>query len=398
MIKLKRLIMKKAVIIISILSLAIVSCNFDSSGQYSYKTPVYINDGLAVGSLEDVNMDIRVFENLVNEIEGGRYKELHSMLIVKDNKLVFEEYFPGHLYQWDAAHHHGEWVNWNMTIPHRVMSVSKSITSTCIGIAIDNGFIESVHQSIFDYLPNHQHLKDNGKDQITIEHLVSMTSGLEWDEWHAPLSSAKNDIVGIWFQDKDPVSCILERPLVNKPGTSYTYSGGNMILLGEIIRSATHLDIEEFSKKYLFEPLEVDSSQWELRFENGVIEAAGSLIITPRAMAKIGVTFLNNGVWNGKRIVSEEWVEKSAVPFPGNLGINVPGEASGKEGYSYGWWTKTYPIAGKKVNMYSAGGWGGQHIMVLPEVNTVVIFTGGNYVTKRPPFKILKKYIIPAID
>ena len=79
-------------------------------------------------------------------------------------------------------------------------------------------------------------------------------------------------------------------------------------------------------------------------------------------------------------------------------GINVPGEPSGKLGYAYTWWTKEYSHSGKRIYMYAAGGWGGQHIMVLPEVNTVVVFTGGNYLTKRPPFKILKKYIIPAMD
>jgi CubicO group peptidase (beta-lactamase class C family) len=225
-----------------------------------------------------------------------------------------------------------------------------------------------------------------------------MTSGLKWDEWHAPLSSASNDIIGIWFQEGDPVTWILQRPLVAEPGKIFNYSGGNMILLGEIIRNATEMDIEEFSKQYLFEPLGIDSSMWELRYENGVIESAGSVIITPRAMLKIGVTFLNGGKWNGERIISEEWVNKSAIAYPGNQGINVPGEPSGREGYSYSWWTKEYRHRGQNIHMFSAGGWGGQHIFVLPEVNTVVVFTGGNYVTKRPPFRILEKQIIPGIN
>ena len=389
--------MKNAILLLSILSLLTVSCKFDSSGQYTYQPPENTEDGFATGSLDEVNIKAAPIKRAVNEIYAGRFKEVHSMLIFKDNKLVLEEYFQGHQYQWDAPYHHGEWVTWDRNMPHRIMSVTKSITSTCVGIAIDHGFIESVHQSIFDYLPDHQHLKTDGKDRITIEHLLTMTSGLEWDEWHAPLSSGKNDIVGIWFQDKDPVSFILERPLVDEPGTSYTYSGGNMIVLGEIIRNATKMGIDEFSRKYLFEPLGVDSSDWELRFKNGVIETGGSLVITPRDMAKIGVTFLNQGVWNGKQIISGQWVEKSATSFPGNQGINIPGEQSGRNGYSYSWWIKTYFVSGKKINMYSAGGWGGQHIMVLPKINMVVVFTGGNYVSKRPPFKILKDYILPAL-
>ncbi len=179
-----------------------------------------------------------------------------------------------------------------------------------VGLAVDNGFIESVHQSIFDYLPEYQHPNTDGKDKITIEHLLTMTSGLEWKEWNAPYSSPDNNAVGIWYSDKDPITYILEKQLVNEPGTSFTYSGGNMIVLGEIIKYATKMNIDEFSGKYLFEPLGIDSFDWWQQFENGVFETGGGLKMTPRDMAKIGVTFLNEGVWNGKQIISEQWVEK----------------------------------------------------------------------------------------
>jgi len=133
-----------------------------------------------------------------------------------------------------------------------------------------------------------------------------------------------------------------------------------------------------------------------------VFEAAGSLTMTPRDMTKIGVTYLNEGVWNGRQIVPEQWVEKSATSFPANKGINIPGEDSGRVGYSYSWWIKIFPDSWwarlfsnseERINMFYAGDWGGQHIMVLPELNTVVVFTGGNYVTKRPPFKILENIL-----
>jgi CubicO group peptidase (beta-lactamase class C family) len=171
-----------------------------------------------------------------------------------------------------------------------------------------------------------------------------------------------------------------------------------MIVLGEIIKNATGMNIDEFSAKYLFEPLGIDSADWWLRFENGVIEAAGGLKITPRDMVKIGVTFLNNGVWDGQQIISEQWVEKSATTFPVNTGINIPGEDSGRVGYTYSWWTKQYSDSGKEINMFWALGWGGQKIMVFPEVNTVVVFTGGNYLSEVQNLKILEKYVIPAFS
>jgi len=219
---------------------------------------------------------------------------------------------------------------------------------------------------------------------------------LEWREWSAPYSSAYNPTIGIWFQDKDPISFILAKPLINEPGTSFNYATGNMVLLGEIIRNATKMTIDEFSNNYLFEPLQIDSSRWAVKYENGV--DANNLMITPRAMVKFGAAFLNNGIYNGEHIIPEQWVEKSATSFPGNQGINVPGEPSGRLGYSYSWWTKTYYKSGKRIHMYTASGFGGQHIMVFPELNSVVVFTGGNYLTRRPPFKILEKYIIPSIN
>jgi len=117
--------MKKAILIISILTLFIISCKFDTSGQYTYQPPENINDGFDVGTLDEVNIDARLIEKAVNKIHQGKYKEVHSMLIFKDNKLVFEEYFKGHKYKWDAPYHHGEWVTWDRTMLHGIMSATK---------------------------------------------------------------------------------------------------------------------------------------------------------------------------------------------------------------------------------------------------------------------------------
>lgn len=391
------LILKKSVVAIVTVGLLSAGCDkLTTHAQYSYQSPEPMSDGITVGTMDEVNMDVEAVEEAVNEIYRGRFTELHSMLIFRDNKLVFEKYFTGHAWQWETPYHHGDWVEWDETMLHNIHSSTKSITSACIGIAIEQGYIQSVHQSIFDYLPEHQHLKRGGKEHITIEHLLTMTSGLKWREWSAPYSSAENPVIGIWFQDKDPVSYILEKPLAENPGTTFNYSTGNMVLLGQIIFQATNMPIDDFSRKYLFEPLGVDSCGWPVKYENGV--DANTLYLTPRAMGKVGLTYLNGGILNGDRIIAEEWVKKSAQPFGRNHGINIPGEQSGRMGYSYSWWTKEYLESGKTIRMYTASGFGGQHIMILPEVNAVVVFTGGNYLTKRPTFKILKKYIIPAMD
>ena len=388
--------MKKTILLIFILSLLFVSCKNDPSSQYTYRPPENINDGIDVSSLGEVNIDSTLIEKAVNDINRGKYKEVHSMLIFKDDELVFEEYFKGHKFKYDTTNHHGELVTWDRTMLHSIMSVTKSITSACIGIAIEKGFIESVHQSIFDYLPEYQHLNIDGKDKITIEHLLTMTSGLDWNEWALPYGNPKNDVIMMNYAE-DPVTYVLNKSLIDEPGKSFKYAGGCNILLGEILKNATKMNIDEFSGKYLFEPLGIAPYYWS-QYKNGVVDAAGSLKITPRDMTKIGVTFLNKGIWNGEQIISEHWVDKSAVSYPGNSWLNNWDDHWGMRGYAYMWWTHQFVKSSKRINMYYAAGWGGQYIMVIPELNTVVVFTGGNYLSYRPPFEILKKYIIPAFN
>lgn len=158
-------------------------CQHDTSGQYIYKVPEKLDDGLETGSLEEVNIDGRRIEEAVNNILIGRFKEVHALLIIRDNKLVLEEYFTGHIYKWEGLNHHGDLVQWDRNMLHNEASVTKSITSACMGIAVKLGYIKNVHLSIFDFLPEYQHFKKNGKEKITIEHLLTMTSGLAWDRY-----------------------------------------------------------------------------------------------------------------------------------------------------------------------------------------------------------------------
>jgi len=393
----KLLSIKIKLLVLALFILTEVGCEgLFNDFDYNYQIPEQTEDGLEVATLEEVNIDTPAVIDAVSRIGGGKYGEVHSILIYKDDKLVLEKYFPGHRYQWDAPGHKGEWVAWNREMQHCIHSDTKSITSLCIGIAIDKGFIESVHQSIFDYLPHYQNFKTNNKEYITIEHLLTMTSGLRWDEWGVSLVSINNDQIGIWFWEDGPMNYVLSRNFVAEPGKRFNYSGGDIQILVEILKNATGMPLDEFSEKYLFEPLGITSFDWWLKFPNGgAIQGAGGLKLTPRDMVKIGSMMLNKGMWNGQRIVSEEWVSKCATPFAGNSGIKVPGEDLGNVGYGFTWWTKQSVKYGE---MFFALGWGGQKIMVIPDLNAVVVFTGANYLTKVKQYKILDKYLLPAIN
>lgn len=397
--------------LIALCSLAAVlnlsCCDSEPLQQYSYSQPLALNDGFEIGIISDVNMDVNKIQAAVDDINSGMYGEIHSMLIYKDGLLVFEEYFTGHDYDWDAPNFHGNLVNWNPERRHNIHSVGKSITSACVGIAVDQGFIESIDQSIFDYLPDYDHLNTAGKNEITIEHLLTMSAGLAWDEWGTSYANENNDVINLWVDCEDPIACILAKPLVSQPGTAFTYSGGNIILLGEIIRNATGLDIEAFSWQYLFDPLDITTPPWQWINQTGVVFTAGDQRLTPREMLKIGVMYLDGGVWSGQRILSEGWVENSANPFggPGNQWLNSglnpipPGDNTwGQRGYAYTWWTHDFSSGGRKIPAYWAFGWGGQSIRILPDQNTIVVFTGANYNTEDWTVKILKDYIIPAMD
>jgi CubicO group peptidase (beta-lactamase class C family) len=385
--------------------LVLIGCGSEPDSQHVFRTPETADDSLIVGSISEANVDSALLGTAVDRINQGDYGEVHALLVYKENKLVVEEYFPGHDYQWDGPGFHGRLVNWNSDERHNIHSVGKSITSASVGIAVDEGYIGSVDQSIFDYLPDHRHFNTNGKEKITIEHLLTMTSGLAWDEWSVPYSSPENDIIRLWIECEDQVACILEAPLESEPGTDFTYTGGGMILLGEIVRNASGMDIEAFANEYLFAPLGIEPVEW-VRFDSGVIYAGGDQYMTPRELVKLGATYLDEGLWEGDQIISEKWVERSVAPFSGpdsrwlNHGLRPipPGDGTwGQRGYSYGWWTHEYSEAGEDMPAYWALGFGGQNIYVLPEQDTVVVFTGGNYTTSSPVPSILTKYILPSI-
>ncbi|MGW8314991.1 MAG: serine hydrolase domain-containing protein [Bacteroidales bacterium] len=385
----------KIILALSILALTNGSCSKDYT-DILYQEPDDLGDGLMIGTLPEVQMDTQLILNASGNIRDGKFGEIHSMLIYRNDRLVYEEYFPGHLYQWNGPNYYGDLVQYDESMLHGIMSCTKSFTSACIDMAIQQGYIESVDQSIFDYLPDYQEFNTGLKSRITIEHLLTMTSGLEWNEWNAPHGTSANDIDRLYFEcGDDPLRCVLERPMVDDPGESFTYSGGGMVALGEILKNATGSNILEFARENLFDPLGIDTVFWST-YPGGQFDTGGGMLLRPRDMMKFGVTYLNEGLWNGERLISADWVKKSSKIYRNNSRINIPIEDSGRNGYGYTWWISE---VGKDHDlMYRANGWGGQVIMVIPPKEMVVVFTSGNWAGKSSLFEILEKFILPAVQ
>ena len=346
-----------------------------NQGDYSYQVPEQTNDGWVTASLTDVGMDAAHLINLINELSRRNVNHVHSILVIKDNKLVFEEYFSGE--DLDLTNNQLDFVHkdFDLNTLHCQASASKSITSILLGITIDQGLVQGVQQKMFSFFPEYSDLNDTEKGKITLDHMLTMSSGIPWDESY-PYSDPRNDLNQM-FYSVDPIKFVLEKSVVAPPGTQFIYNSGTTNLLGDVVRRSTGLTLAEFAEQYLFTPLGITSFNW-IGFPNAphIAVASSTLYLRPRDMTKIGQLYLQKGVWNGNRIVSENWVTESTlesiqVPRPKNP---IPGFI---KSYGYQWWRGMFSNGNTKA--YFAAGWGGQFIFVLPDIDMVIVLTAGDF-------------------
>ena len=292
---------------------------------------------------------------------------IDSLLIVKNGYMVLEEY-PGSIYDQDNR--------------HIIHSCTKSFTSALVGIAIEEGYIDSVDEKLVDLLPNRTYANyDERIDDITLEHLLMMTSGFEWDEWSQPYSSYANSHYQYWAASNS-VQFVLDLPLAYDPGEAWVYSSGSSHLLSAIVTEATGVSLLEYAAEKIFTPLGIQVSDVYWPTDNqGIYRGSGGVEMRPRDMAKYGFLFLNNGTWNGEQIVPSAWVQTSSETLT---------TFDDYSGYSYQWWT--YPT--ETANVYSANGYVGQNIFVIPSLDMVVVFTSRT--PTYPQVSLLFDYIIPA--
>jgi CubicO group peptidase (beta-lactamase class C family) len=332
--------------------------------------PVRTADGWVVASPAEVGADASLLTALVREIEAGDYVNIHSVLVVKDGLLVLEEYFDGH----------------DRTSLHEIRSATKSIGSILIGIAIDRGLVHA------ETVPIHTYFKDdyapsNGWDrrsrEVEIRHLLSMMSGYDCDDLATDV--ACEDAM---YGTDDWVQYALDLPFAHDPDRHWAYNSSSLILVGEAISRVSGMLLNEFAERYLFEPLGIREFRWTLS-PKGRAWIGGGARMTPREMAKIGQMMLNRGLWDGKRILSEEWIEKSTAR---------QGGMHGGVDYGYLWQSGEAVFGERMVPAYWASGNGGQYIIVLPDDGMVVVFTGGNFddPLSDQPFRMLVRNIVPA--
>lgn len=382
-------------ILLILLGFLIGACEEDSStnppgGNYNYTVPEETGDGWETASLSSVGMNISKIESLVNKIKSNTYEEVHSVVVIKNDKLVFEEYFPGHDFLYNGQNFHGAYIEFDRNTRHNTHSVTKSFTSALVGIAVDKGLIQSIDEKIFNYFADYSSLLDQQKEKITIKHMLTMSSGFQWNEWDVSISQSNHDIIRLIFSS-DPVYYVLSKPIVTEPGSAYYYNGGTVDLLGQIVKRASGMGVENFSHTNLFGPLGITNYNWQTMYGSGITCCHGDVYITPRDMAKIGYLYLKKGIWKDTRIISEEWINNSVQNH-----ITPP--VNWAYGYGYLWWLKRYYSVEHIYNSINAEGWGGQQIILIPSEDMVVVFTGANYVSNTPNDEIMSSYILPAVN
>lgn len=364
---------------------------------YVYRIPERVDGDWNVGALANVGIDPEPLVFFMNDLLEAGDHYFHSILIVKDGKLAFEEYFSGNDVELDeqvagSGKLTYTYKDFDRNTLHFQGSAVKSFISAWVGIAVEEGFIADVNETLFSFFPEYSHLADGAKNNITIAQMLTMTSGLPWDDDSYPIYDPRNDEYQMVFNE-DPIGYVLQKSLFDLPGRIFEYNSGTTYLLGQIVKRSSGMSLTDFTEDYLFGPLGIQSSRWATsRHNEGEISTTG-LYLRPRDMARFGQLYLQKGMWGESRIIAEGWVTDSTSEYVHFSGPELPFTT----GYGYQWWLGSFSSG--PTNTYIAAGWGGQLIFVMPDISMVVVLTGGDYELNNfdVPFSLVNDVILPAV-
>jgi CubicO group peptidase (beta-lactamase class C family) len=303
------------------------------------------------------------------------YRNIHAILVSQQGETIFEGCFHG--YDADTL--------------HEVQSVTKSIQSLLVGIALDKKFIPSIDVKIKDYFPQYDDIDwKKGKGDITLRHLLTMTSGLQWNEGEIPYTAYYQNDANLQIMAHDWVEYALSKPMIHSAGTAFAYSSASPILISHILREATKLPNELFALHYFYMPLGIERYKYQHGKHDAEILADVELL--PADMLKIGQMVLQQGRFGAHQIVPQSWIQAS-------LSTQVQFKSSGKS-YGLMWWIDTMYLPNEQeLVYYYAWGYGGQHIFIVPDYDLVVVTAAGHYnvTLAEPPFEILQQHILPYL-
>ena len=348
-----------------ILSAILVGCSASQPAVVTSAIPALTStpsaywptQGWRTSTPEEQGMDSQKLSQMLDVIQQ-RQLSLHSLLIVRNGTIVSETYFEP--YRQDTR--------------HELYSCTKSFISTLVGIAIDKGYIDSVDQRVVDFFPDRTiENRDLQKEDMTLEDLLTMRAGLDWLEGDPAYREM--------YFSRDWVGYMLDKPMAQPSGSQFNYCSGCSHLLSAILQQTTSMNTLAFADQFLFKPLGISNVNWETD-ASGIPIGGWGLQIAPRDMAKLGYLYLQDGYWDGKQLVSSNWVEAATQKHT---------ETDSLLGYGYQWWV--YPSFGA----YTALGLSGQTIFVIPESDLIVVTTA-KIDGHEAIFQLIEDYILPAVQ
>lgn len=319
-------------------------------------------------------------------IESGDYGYIDRLLVVRNGYLVMNERYE-HDYRQisqgrDTAAHqynysHPDWHPYYQgRAVHTLQSVTKSISSALIGIAIGRGAIEGTGVPVLSFFDDYDLSRaDDRMRRMTLDHLLTMRAGMEWHETDRPLDSTNTTIQ--LEASNDWIQFTLDQPMIHEPGEVFIYNSGTSHLMSGIIKKATGRYIDDYAEEHLFEPLGITNYHWK-KTPKGYPDTEGGLYLEAEDLAKIGYLYLHDGVWEGWRILPEGWVARSTArrvddTFPGNPNRNW--------GYGYQWWR----LDRDGVVVWAGLGYGGQYLLVIPQHDLIGVINSWNIFGRRAP-------------
>lgn len=320
-------------------------------------------DGWTRADPASAGLDPEALAELVAAIDAGvNFPNVHALLIAHQERLVFEQYWPGEDGEYGYVAH-------GPTTLHDIRSISKSVTSLLLGIALGPAPDEALARPLRDFFPDRDS-PSGALDAVTLHHALTMTAGLAWNETIVPYDS-NNDFVRLLIGD-DPVGFVLAKDLSDTPGSRWTYNSGLTDLVAAVIEHLTRAPLIPYADEVLFGPLGITEYEWwrpPAWPPDSFPSAAAGLRMRARDLAKIASLVLQDGAWQGRQIVPRDWIRRATTS-------HVQKPQFERYGYGYFWYPGTL-LSGQQV--IRASGYGDQRIFVLPEAGLAITILAGNY-------------------
>jgi CubicO group peptidase (beta-lactamase class C family) len=353
---------------------------------YVYRKPIAENDGWATASLADAGLDQGLISAIVEKILGANLADnpayIQSLLIARHGKLVLEEYFYG----------------FDKERTHDMRSASKTFAPVLVGIAHDHGAKLEPDTPVYSLFGQYKEFAnwDERKKSITLRHIMTMTAGNACDD-NDDSSPGNEDHIQNQREQPDWYKFALDLPMLRAPGGEHAiYCSADLNLVGGVVTNSTGKWLPSFFDEYFARPLQFGAYHVNL-MPTGEAYAGGGWYLRPRDELKLGQLYLNGGAWNGRRIVSKEWVEESTAH---QSSFTPALDAEGEHQYGFGWHIHKLNAGGHVYRDFAASGNGGQVVVVIPELDLVVAFNGGSYGEFRKWYRweleLVPQYIIPA--